>query len=33
MMQQHSTVPMTECRMAGYKTRRAHSIEYIVDYS
>jgi hypothetical protein len=31
--QRHSTVPMTECRVAGDKTRRAHAIEDIVDYS
>jgi hypothetical protein len=31
--QQHSTVPMTECRVAGNKTRRAHAVEDIIGYS
>jgi hypothetical protein len=29
----HSTVPMTECNVAGDKTRRAHDVEDIIDYS
>jgi hypothetical protein len=30
--QWHSTVPMTECSMAGDKTRRAHAVEDIIGY-
>jgi hypothetical protein len=31
--QQHDTVLMTECRVAGDKTRRTHVIEDIISYS
>jgi hypothetical protein len=31
--QRHNTVPMTECRVAGDKTRRAHAVEDIIGYS
>jgi hypothetical protein len=31
--QWHSTEPMTECRLAGDKTRRAHTVEDIIGYS
>jgi hypothetical protein len=31
--QRHITVPMTECRVAGDKIRRAHAIEEIIGYS
>jgi hypothetical protein len=30
--QRNSTVPMTECRVAGDKTRRAHAVEDIIGY-
>jgi hypothetical protein len=33
VMQRHSTVLMTECRVAGDKTRRAHAVEDIIGYS
>jgi hypothetical protein len=33
VMQRHITVPMTECRVAGNKTRRAHVVEDIIGYS
>jgi hypothetical protein len=33
VMQRHSTVLMTECRVAGDKTRRAHTVKDIVGYS
>jgi hypothetical protein len=29
--QQHITVPMTECRVAGDKTQHAHAIEDIIN--
>jgi hypothetical protein len=31
--QRHYTVPLTECRVAGYKTRHAHTVEDIIYYS
>jgi hypothetical protein len=31
--QQHNTVLMTECRVAGDKTRCAHAVEDIIGYS
>jgi hypothetical protein len=31
--QRHSTVLITECSMAGDKTRRAHAVEEIISYS
>jgi hypothetical protein len=33
VMQWHNTVLMTECRVAGNKTRRAHAVEDIIGYS
>jgi hypothetical protein len=33
VMQRHSTVLMTDCRVAGDKTRHAHTIEDIIGYS
>jgi hypothetical protein len=33
VMQRHSTVSKTECSMAGDKTRLAHTVEDIIDYS
>jgi hypothetical protein len=33
VMQRHIIVPMTECRVVGHKTRRAHVVEDIVGYS
>jgi hypothetical protein len=33
VMQRHNTVLMTECRVAGDKTRRAHAVEDSVGYS
>jgi hypothetical protein len=33
VMQRHNTVLMTECRVAGDKTQRAHVIEDIIGYS
>jgi hypothetical protein len=31
--QRHSTIPMTECSVAGDKTWRAHAVEDIIGYS
>jgi hypothetical protein len=31
--QWHNTVPMTECRVAGNKTWRAHAVKDIIGYS
>jgi hypothetical protein len=31
--QRHSTAPMTECWVAGDKTRRAHAVEDTIGYS
>jgi hypothetical protein len=33
VMQRYSTVPMTECRVVGDKTRRTHVVEDIIGYS
>jgi hypothetical protein len=33
VMQRHSIVPMTECRVVGDKTRHAHAVEDIIGYS
>jgi hypothetical protein len=30
--QQHRAVPLTECRVAGNKTRLAHAVEDIICY-
>jgi hypothetical protein len=32
VMQRHHVVPLTECRVAGIKTRHAHTVEDIIYY-